>query len=80
MNKYKSRRKALIILEDGTIFYGKSVGFEGLSFGGLYSNKGMPRYTEMCPEPLYNGQLLVLTIALIRNYDTDKHDIQSNSG
>ena len=79
MNKYKSRRKALIILEDGTIFYGKSVGFEGLSFGELCFNTGMTGYQEIFTDPSYNGQIMVMTNAHIGNYGAVKNEIESDS-
>ncbi|MFL2591998.1 MAG: carbamoyl-phosphate synthase small subunit [Cryomorphaceae bacterium] len=79
MNKYKFRRKALIILEDGTIFYGKSAGFEGLSFGELCFNTGMTGYQEIFTDPSYNGQLMVMTNAHIGNYGAVKNEIESDS-
>ena len=79
MNKYKSRRKALIILEDGTIFYGKSIGFEGLSFGELCFNTGMTGYQEIFTDPSYNGQIMVMTNAHIGNYGVVKNEIESDS-
>ena len=47
MDKYSSRKKALILLEDGTIFYGKSVGIEGDAFGEVCFNTGMTGYQEI---------------------------------
>ena len=79
MNKYKSRRKALIILEDGTIFYGKSVGFEGLSFGELCFNTGMTGYQEIFTDPSYNGQIMVMTNAHIGNYGVKSDEVESEN-
>ena len=61
MSKYKFRKKALIILEDGTVFFGKSIGFEGTSFGELCFNTGMTGYQEIFTDPSYYGQLMVTT-------------------
>lgn len=46
--KYQAKRKALILLADGTIFYGKSVGDkEGTAFGEVCFNTGMTGYQEV---------------------------------
>ena len=42
--KYQSRKKALVLLADGTIFYGKSVGIKGTSTGEICFNTGMTGY------------------------------------
>lgn len=69
--KYQSKRKALILLEDGTIFYGKSVGDrEGTAFGEVCFNTGMTGYQEIFTDPSYFGQLMVATNAHIGNYGT----------
>ncbi|MGB0443540.1 MAG: carbamoyl-phosphate synthase domain-containing protein, partial [Flavobacteriaceae bacterium] len=47
MSQYHSRKKALILLEDGTVFHGKSIGIEGQAFGELCFNTGMTGYQEI---------------------------------
>ena len=79
MSKYKFRKKALIILEDGTIFYGKSIGFEGVSFGELCFNTGTTGYQEIFTDPSYDGQLMVMTNAHIGNYGCIKNEVESDS-
>ena len=67
--KYQNRKKAIILLADGAIFYGKAVGNkEGTSFGEVCFNTGMTGYQEVFTDPSYYGQLMVTTNAHIGNY------------
>ena len=76
--KYLSKRKALILLADGTIFYGKSVGDkEGTAFGEVCFNTGMTGYQEIFTDPSYFGQLMVATNAHIGNYGTHSDEVES---
>lgn len=78
--KYQKRKKALLLLEDGTIFFGKAVGErEGTSFGEVCFNTGMTGYQEIFTDPSYYGQLMVTTNAHIGNYGTHKDEIESDS-
>lgn len=78
--KYQSRRPALILLADGTIFHGKSVGDkEATSFGEVCFNTGMTGYQEIFTDPSYFGQLMVTTNAHIGNYGATDVDTESNS-
>ena len=78
--KYYSKRKALILLADGTIFYGKSVGSkEGTAVGEVCFNTGMTGYQEIFTDPSYFGQLMVTTNAHIGNYGTQKDEIESDA-
>ena len=65
---YNQRKKAIILLEDGTIFHGKSIGKEGSAFGEVCFNTGMTGYQEIFTDPSYFGQLMVTTNAYIGNY------------
>lgn len=77
--KYQTRKKALILLADGTIFYGKAVGGkEGSAFGEVCFNTGMTGYQEIFTDPSYFGQLMVTTNAHIGNYGTKKEEVESN--
>ena len=76
--KYQSKRKALVLLADGTIFYGKSVGDkEGTAFGEVCFNTGMTGYQEIFTDPSYYGQLMVATNAHIGNYGTHRDEVES---
>ncbi len=78
--KYHTRKKALILLQDGTIFYGKAVGDrEGTAFGEVCFNTGMTGYQEIFTDPSYYGQLMVATNAHIGNYGTHEDEIESDS-
>jgi len=78
--KYQTRKKALILLADGTIFYGKAVGGkEGSAFGEVCFNTGMTGYQEIFTDPSYFGQLMVTTNAHIGNYGTNNDEVESES-
>ncbi|MFX0555298.1 glutamine-hydrolyzing carbamoyl-phosphate synthase small subunit [Maribacter sp. CXY002] len=78
--KYQSKKKALLLLADGTIFYGKSVGDkEGTAFGEVCFNTGMTGYQEIFTDPSYFGQLMVTTNAHIGNYGTQEEEVESDS-
>ena len=77
--KYKQRKKALILLADGTIFYGKSIGTEGTAFGEVCFNTGTTGYQEIFTDPSYFGQLMVTTNAHIGNYGTKEVENESDT-
>ena len=78
--KYQTKKKALILLADGTIFYGKSVGnTEGTAYGEVCFNTGMTGYQEIFTDPSYFGQLMVMTNAHIGNYGANKDEVESAS-
>lgn len=78
--KYQKRNKALILLADGTIFHGKSVGNkEGSAFGEVCFNTGMTGYQEIFTDPSYYGQLMIATNAHIGNYGTNEDEEESDS-
>ena len=77
--KYQAKRKALILLADGTIFYGKAVGDqEGTAFGEVCFNTGMTGYQEIFTDPSYFGQLMVTTNAHIGNYGAKESEVESD--
>lgn len=76
--KYKQRKKALILLADGTIFHGKSIGKEGSAFGEVCFNTGTTGYQEIFTDPSYYGQLMVTTNAHIGNYGTKEDESESD--
>lgn len=76
--KYQTRKPALILLADGTIFHGKAVGGkEGSAFGEVCFNTGMTGYQEIFTDPSYFGQLMVTTNAHIGNYGVEKDEVES---
>ncbi len=78
--KYQAKKKAVILLADGTIFHGKAVGDkEGTAFGEACFNTGMTGYQEIFTDPSYFGQLMVATTAHIGNYGTHVDEVESDS-
>ena len=76
--KYQTRKKALILLADGTIFYGKSIGIKGTATGEICFNTGMTGYQEIFTDPSYFGQLMVTTNAHIGNYGVNENEVESD--
>ena len=77
--KYQTRKPAVLILEDGTVFHGKAVGKEGTAFGEICFNTGMTGYQEIFTDPSYFGQLMVTTNAHIGNYGVNDNENESDS-
>ena len=77
--KYLQRKKAILLLADGTVFEGKSIGKEGTAFGEICYNTGMTGYQEIFTDPSYFGQLMLSTNAHIGNYGVDADEIESDS-
>ena len=73
----KSRRKALLALEDGAVFEGGSFGFLGEKAGEVVFNTSMTGYQEILTDPSYKGQIVVMTYPLIGNYGINQEDIES---
>ena len=76
--KYKELKKAILLLEDGTIFEGKSVGIEGTTIGEICYNTGMTGYQEIFTDPSYFGQIMVTTNAHIGNYGVNDEEVESD--
>ena len=71
--------KALLVLEDGTYFEGRSFGATGERFGEAVFNTGMTGYQEVITDPSYKGQIVVMTYPLIGNYGVNEDDRESSS-
>jgi len=76
--KYTNRPQALLLLKDGTIFYGKSVGIAGTTFGEIAFNTGTTGYQEIFTDPSYYGQIMVTTNAHIGNYGVNEKEVESD--
>jgi len=70
--------KALLVLEDGTFFFGKSLGAEGESFGELVFNTAMTGYQEVLTDPSYTGQIVTMTYPEIGIYGVNEKDVESD--
>lgn len=74
---YNTRKNAILLLADGTIFYGKSVGIYGKAFGEVCFNTGTTGYQEVFTDPSYFGQIMITTNAHIGNYGINKNETES---
>jgi len=72
---YKS---AILVLEDGSIFKGKSIGAEGISTGEVVFNTAMTGYQEILTDPSYAKQIVTLTYPHIGNTGTTSEDEESS--
>jgi carbamoyl-phosphate synthase small subunit len=70
--------KALVALEDGTIFEGRSFGPEGEKEGEIVFNTSMTGYQEIMTDPSYKGQIVTMTYPLIGNYGVNDEDVESD--
>ncbi|MFQ3174672.1 MAG: carbamoyl-phosphate synthase small subunit [Flavobacterium sp.] len=77
--KYTTRQSAILLLSDGTIFHGKSIGISGTTFGEVCFNTGMTGYQEIFTDPSYFGQIMVATNAHIGNYGVNEKEVESSS-
>ncbi len=75
----KSIHKALLALEDGTVYEGTSFGFPGEKAGELVFNTSMTGYQEILTDPSYKGQIVIMTYPLIGNYGINEMDLESQS-
>ena len=76
--KYTNRKPAILLLSDGTIFHGKSIGIEGTVFGEVCFNTGMTGYQEIFTDPSYFGQIMVATNPHIGNYGVNENEVDSD--
>jgi len=70
---------AVLLLEDGTVFHGKSAGKIGTTTGEICFNTGMTGYQEIFTDPSYFGQMLVATNAHVGNYGTKDSEVESEN-
>jgi carbamoyl-phosphate synthase small subunit len=68
---------AILVLEDGKAFTGKSFGADGESFGEIVFNTSMSGYQEILTDPSYAGQVVCMTYPLIGNYGVNDEDPES---
>jgi len=71
--------KAILALEDGTLFEGKAFGAEGERWGEAVFNTGMTGYQEVLTDPSYCGQIVIMTYPLIGNYGINRNDYEATA-
>jgi carbamoyl-phosphate synthase small subunit len=69
--------RALLALEDGTVFEGSPVGAKGEATGEVVFNTSMTGYQEILTDPSYAGQIVAMTYPLIGNYGVNSDDVES---
>jgi len=76
--EYKRKEDGIIVLADGTVFYGKSIGIKGTAFGEICFNTGMTGYQEVFTDPSYYGQIMLSTNPHIGNYGVNADEVDSD--
>ncbi|MGV3586093.1 MAG: glutamine-hydrolyzing carbamoyl-phosphate synthase small subunit [Adhaeribacter sp.] len=75
--KERIATEAILLLEDGKIYRGKSLGRIGTSSGELCFNTGMTGYQEIFTDPSYYGQIVITTVPHIGNYGVVQKEVES---
>ena len=73
-----ARSPAILVLRDGTVFRGTSIGAEGLTAGEVVFNTAMTGYQEILTDPSYCRQIVTLTYPHIGNYGTNAEDVEAD--
>ncbi|MGA1863994.1 MAG: glutamine-hydrolyzing carbamoyl-phosphate synthase small subunit [bacterium] len=79
MAQSRKDEKAIIVLEDGTVFEGLSFGVPGERTAEMVFNTGMAGYQEVLTDPSYKGQMVVMTAPQIGNYGMNPDFSESGS-
>jgi carbamoyl-phosphate synthase small subunit len=69
--------KAILALEDGSVFHGEGFGARASACGEVCFNTSMTGYQEILTDPSYKGQIVTMTYPLIGNYGVNKEDVES---
>ena len=72
------RTPAILVLKDGTVFRGTSIGTDGLSAGEVVFNTAMTGYQEILTDPSYCRQIVTLTYPHIGNTGANEEDVESD--
>jgi carbamoyl-phosphate synthase small subunit len=70
-------KKAILVLEDGSVYEGYSFGAQTPTYGEVVFNTSMTGYQEMLTDPSYRGQILVPTYPFMGNYGINHQDFES---
>lgn len=79
MNKSQKHIPAILVLADGKVFQGLSIGKPRTSTGEICFNTGMTGYQEIFTDPSYYGQIVIATHVHIGNYGTNSKEVESDS-
>jgi carbamoyl-phosphate synthase small subunit len=69
--------KAILALEDGSVFHGTAFGARASACGEVCFNTSMTGYQEILTDPSYKGQIVTMTYPLIGNYGVNRQDVES---
>src|SRR6186713_2782467 len=69
--------KAILALEDGSVFIGNGFGARASACGEVCFNTSMTGYQEILTDPSYAGQIVAMTYPLIGNYGVNEEDVES---
>jgi carbamoyl-phosphate synthase small subunit len=69
--------KAVLALEDGSLFHGTGFGARASACGEVCFNTSMTGYQEILTDPSYKGQIVTMTYPLIGNYGVNRQDVES---
>jgi carbamoyl-phosphate synthase small subunit len=72
-------KAALLVLEDGTYFEGRSCGVDGEVYGEICFNTSVIGYLEVISDPSYAGQIITMTYPQIGNYGVNRGDLQADN-
>jgi carbamoyl-phosphate synthase small subunit len=73
-----AKSHAVLVLTDGTVFKGRSIGASGATVGEVVFNTAMTGYQEILTDPSYCKQIVTLTYPHIGNYGVSAEDAESN--
>ena len=71
-------KRVRLVLDDGTVFFGKSFGYDKPVAGEVVFNTAMTGYPESLTDPSYAGQLMALTFPLVGNYGVPECRMEQN--
>src|ERR1700733_10343352 len=74
-----SKKTAILLLQDGTVFTGIAFGKIGTATGEICFNTGMAGYQEVFTDPSYYGQVLIMNNVHIGNYGVKDSDVESGN-
>ncbi len=70
-------KKAVLVLENGSVYEGISLGKTGTAVGEVVFNTALSGYQEILTDPSYEGQIITMTYTQIGNYGINKYDEES---
>jgi carbamoyl-phosphate synthase small subunit len=73
-----NKKSAILLLNDGTVFYGHAFGKIGTTTGEICFNTGMTGYQEVFTDPSYYGQILIMNNVHVGNYGVKEVDVESD--